>query len=122
MSKPDSYMPFYGPKFEQAMKGQPHYIFSGYLQAVIYYWFHANCEGLKDNDEFLRKVCGQEKDEWPACREVLFSGDDEFFSLGTDGKWHQKFQDGLWRRQEVSYAKAVTRGRIGADARWSKDK
>ena len=83
------WMPFHGLDFFEAVKPYPDYIVAGYLRAIWHYWHHARAEGLPNNQEMLRKICGVEKVEWKEAGAIIFDGD-RFFFLGEDDKWHQK--------------------------------
>jgi uncharacterized protein YdaU (DUF1376 family) len=117
--KPNSYMPFYGSAFFQAVEGQPDFIASGYLRAIWYYWSHAHCEGIPDNEEFLRRLCRIEKEYWPYAREVIFDND-QFFTMGEDGKWHQKRAAEEWKKSSKKYEQRVNQTAAALAARKGK--
>ncbi len=117
MNNPDAFIPFYGDKFFQAVKGHADHISMGYLRAIWFYWSHTHCEGLKDNSEFLRKVCEIEKDQWDEAISIIFDND-KFFVLGQDGMWHQATAAEYWKASKAKYEAAVARGKAGSEARW----
>lgn len=119
--KPDTFMPFHGLKFAAAVAGLPRAVKGSYVMALIHYWHHTHCAGLKDNDDFLRRLCECEKDEWEETKEILFDND-QFFTLGADGLWHQKFADEKWNEVKTNYDIAVQRGKSGAKERWKEHK
>jgi uncharacterized protein YdaU (DUF1376 family) len=118
-SKPDSYMPFYWKDFWEAVKGWPDCAIVGYQMALTYYWFHNHCEGLKDDEQTLRRICSREKDEWNSCRELIFDND-KFFRLDVNGLWQQRRAKELWDISNARYEAAVRRARDGAAKRWNK--
>jgi uncharacterized protein YdaU (DUF1376 family) len=85
--KIDSYMPFYGNDFFQAMAGRDETVICGYIKALWHYWHHTHCEGLDDDDEYLRRLCGVDTSKWARTRGVIFDGS-KFFEK-VNGKWHQ---------------------------------
>lgn len=112
--KPDAYMPVYWNEFWLAVEGQLDSIIVGYLRAMSFVWHHNHGAGLKDDSEFLRKLCHIEKDEWESAREIIFDND-KFFCLGEDGLWHQKRIEEEWARSEAEYNAAVK----GGKKRWA---
>ncbi len=61
MKKPSAYLPFYGNDFFEAIAGYSDAVGMGYLRALWHYWNHTGCDGLPDDDEYLRRVCGCER-------------------------------------------------------------
>lgn len=118
--KPDAYMPFYFRAFFEAIKGQPPATGLGYLSAICYYWGHTGCRGiLNTNDEFLRRICEIERDDWDASKDFIFDND-QAFALDSNGLWHQKKAAEIWAETKLEYDKAVERGKLGAVARWGR--
>jgi len=117
--KPDSYMPLFGNDLFMAIDAHGSVIGWAYLHTIWHYWHHNHCKGLKDDDDYLRGVCGCELNEWAKVRSVVFDND-EYFTLGTDGLWHQKFADELWDKATEQYDKKINRARAGARERWRK--
>ncbi len=114
--KPSAYLPFYGNDFFEAIAGYPDGIAIGYLRALWHYWNHTGCEGLPDDDEYLRRVCLCDASAWPRTREIIF-----------DNRYHFRLEHGLWHqsrcRQEYLKSKEIydIRSKIGkkaADQRW----
>ena len=95
--KPDAYIPFYGSDFFGATDGLSDVAITAYLRALWHYWHHTHCDGLPDDDEYLRRVCRCPETEWARTRGLLFGG---FFTLDS-GQWHQK-------RSREEYRKALT--------------
>ena len=56
MKKPSAYLPLYGNDFFEAIAGYPDAVGMGYLRALWHYWNHTGCDGLPDDDEYLRRV------------------------------------------------------------------
>ncbi len=115
--KPDAWMPVYGNDFLQAVEGLPDAIAFGYFRLCWYYWHHNHCAGLKDDDEFLRKIARIERDEWPEAKATLFDND-KFFTNGADEFWHQKRCDEEWQKAVKNYESTVERAKLGAKQRW----
>jgi uncharacterized protein YdaU (DUF1376 family) len=100
MRKPSAYFPLYGNDFFEAIAGYSSAVGLGYLRALWHYWHHTSCEGLPDDDEYLRRVCCCDSGEWARTRGVIF--DNRYhFKLGNDGLWHQERCRKEW---EVSMA------------------
>ena len=57
MKKPTSYLPLFGNDFFEAIAGYSDTVGLGYLRALWHYWSHTTCEGLPDDDEYLRRIC-----------------------------------------------------------------
>jgi uncharacterized protein YdaU (DUF1376 family) len=108
--KPDAFMPFYFRSFLEAIEGLPDWMAMGYLRSLCYNWGHRGCEGLKNDEESLRKICRIELNDWPQAWDTIFKGT-EFWMLGGDGLWHQKFQDQLWAEVQKNYTAAVNGGK-----------
>lgn len=85
--KPSAYFPFFGNEFFQAVEGYPDPIAMSYLHALWHYWHHCHCEGLPDQDDYLRRVCHCLIPDWARTKGILFDND-KFFRL-DGGKWHQ---------------------------------
>ena len=114
-------MPFYWPDFWTAVKGWPDCAIVGYQKALSHYWFHLHCAGLRDDAEFLRRVCEREKDDWDTCMELVFDNN-KFFKLDLrSGLWRQKRADEEWarclakidRQKSVSMAGVNARRKLG---------
>ena len=121
MNKPDSYMPMYWPDFWTAVRGWPDIAILGYLKALSYYWHHDHCNGLRDNPESLRLICERDKSDWVDCMGLIFDNKD-FFTLEYDsgsGLWHQKRARDEWKKWNNNYQSAVSRAKLGAEARWA---
>ncbi len=119
--KPDAFFPFYAADFWQAVEGFAEHIVVGYLRAITHYWCHEHCEGLRDDKEYLRKVCRIERDQWDEACAIIFDNE-KFFTQDATGLWQQKRALELWREQVEKYEVARTRGFAGAKARWKTTK
>lgn len=117
--KPDSYMPFDGNKFFEAVAGFPDDTSMAYLKLCWHYWHHLHARGLPDDAEYLRRAAQVDRGDWNRVRDSLFDND-KYFTQDADGLWHQKFTEELWKDAEAAYRLAVKRGRAGADARWNR--
>jgi len=87
MRKPSAYFPLYGNDFFEAIAGHSDTVGLGYLRALWHYWHHTGCEGLPDDDEYLRRVCGCKETEWVRTKGILF-----------DNRYHFKLEDGQWQQ------------------------
>ena len=87
MKKPSAYLPFYGNDFFEAIAGYPDAVTVGYLRALWHYWNHTGCEGLPDNDGYLRRVCACDDSAWPNIKAILF-----------DNRYHFRLENGLWQQ------------------------
>lgn len=85
--KPDAYMRFFGNDFEAATKGWSRSDRWSYLAAIWHYRSHTHCAGLPDDDDFLRRICECDPQEWQRVKGRIFDNG-RFFKL-IDGKWHQ---------------------------------
>jgi len=118
---PDAFIPFYGDEFFQAVKGQPDHIALGYMKCIWHHWSHMHCRGLRDDQEFLRKICEIDREQWPDSMAVIFDND-KFFTLGEDGMWYQKRACELWREAKANYDRKVNQTAAASAARWGKKK
>lgn len=98
--KPDIFMPFFGPAFVQAARAHGRAVAGSYIFVLVHYWFHEHCRGLRDDDDMLRRICECDKEEWPETKDRLFDND-QFFTLGADGLWHQKRADEEWEKSTL---------------------
>lgn len=128
-------MPFYHRDFWEAVEGMPPWMMVGYLRALTYNWGHNGCEGLENDENFLRDVMRIDTENWPKAWDKLFTGT-KFFTLGEDGLWHQKRQDQIWlesvkqynakvkggqaRNQQLSKDQRSAIAKAGAVAKWKK--
>ena len=88
MRKPSAYFPLYGNDFFEAIAGYPDTIGLGYLRALWHYWHHTGCEGLPDDDEYLRRICCVDSSQWPRTKGIIF--DNKYhFKKSADGRWQQ---------------------------------
>ena len=117
--KPDAYMPVYWGEFWMAVNGQPDFIIVSYMRALSHYWHHNHCKGLRNDDEFLRKLCQSERDNWPESKSFIFDNE-KCFTLDADGVWQQGRAQKEWQKSVIALEKATNRGKMGAIARWKK--
>ncbi len=116
---PDSYIPFYGNEFLQAIEGHSDSISMGYLRCIWHYWHQTHCKGIRNNDEFLRKLARIDRSDWEYAHSIIFDND-KFFTLGEDGLWHQKRAFTIWADVKEAYEKQVMRTAAASAARWKK--
>ena len=109
---PDSFIPFYGNDFLQACEGQPDYVTVAYFRAIWHFWHHNHCAGLRDDSEFLRRLCRADKDSWPEIMEFVFDNDKQF-TLNGDGLWIQTRAVSEWDKSKAKHEAAVARGKMG---------
>lgn len=116
---PDAFIPLYYRDFFEAVRGHPDFVGMGYLKAICHYWGHAHCKGLKNESEFLRRVCEVDRDNWELARSVIFDNDN-FFTIGEDGLWHQKRAAVLWKEAKAAYDAKLRQTAAATAARRSK--
>ena len=116
MKKPSAYLPFYGNDFFEAIAGYSDAVGLGYLRALWHYWSHTSCDGLPDDDDYLRRICGCERTEWARTKGIIF-----------DNRYHFKLEDGLWQQGRCKaefqkskdlYAARAEAGKRGMARRW----
>lgn len=78
-------MPFFGNDFFEATSGYSDSIVLGYLRACWHYWHQTHCEGLPNDNDYLRRICRLDAATWPKAKTVIFG---QFFKL-SNGLWHQ---------------------------------
>ena len=98
-------MPFFGASFFQAVEGYGDAVIVGYLHALWHYWNHTHCEGLPDDDEYLRKLCRCDPQEWARTKGIIF--DDRYFFCKNGTHWHQKNAKELHDSDLAIYQKRV---------------
>jgi hypothetical protein len=119
MNAPETFIPFYGEDFFTAVEGLPKSTAFIYLKLIWHYWSRTHCTGLKNDDEFLKRVGNIQDWEWPQVKTELFTGDG-FFTLESDGFWHQLRAAHEWKRRVSLYNYRSIAGKTGAKARWKK--
>jgi len=119
--KPDAYMPFYWMEFWHAVEGLPDQSIVAYQRVLSNYWHQNHCVGLRDDDEFLRRICRCDRDDWQSVRDTIFDND-RFMTQDADGLWHQKRAQEEWIHASAAYEKALVRAKAGAAARWKPNK
>jgi uncharacterized protein YdaU (DUF1376 family) len=115
MKKPSAYLPFYGNDFFEAVAGYSDAVGLGYLRALWHYWSHTSCEGLPDDDDYLRRVCGADASDWVTTRGIVF--DNRYHFRLEDGVWHQPRCREEWRACCEVYAKKVKQTEAATRAR-----
>ena len=118
MKKPTAYLPLYGNDFFEAIAGYPEAIGLGYLRALWHYWNHTGCEGLPDDDDYLRRVCCCDADAWARTKAILF--DDRYLFRLEDGLWHQPRCREEYEKSKSMYELRAKLGRAGAQKRWQR--
>lgn len=119
--KPDAYMPFYWMEFWHAVEGLSDQSIVAYQRVLSNYWHQNHCAGLRDDDEFLRRICRCDRDDWKSIRETIFDND-RFMTQDADGLWHQKRAHEEWIAASKKYQTAMARAHAGAVARWGSSK
>ena len=120
MRKPTAYFPLYGNDFFEAIAGYPDGIGLGYLRALWHYWHHTSCEGLPDDDEYLRRVCGGDATDWARTRGIVF--DNKYhFKIGADGLWHQDRCRKEWDVSAALYEQRMKRTEAATAARCARN-
>ena len=115
MKKPSAYFPFYGNDFFEAVAGYSEGIAIGYLRALWHYWNHTGCDGLPDDDDYLRRVCGCEKTEWVRTKGIIF--DNRYHFRLESGVWHQPRCQKVWQEAVELYEKKVKQTEAATRAR-----
>jgi uncharacterized protein YdaU (DUF1376 family) len=116
MKKPSAYMPLYGSDFFEAITGYPEAVGLRYLRALWHYWHHTGCEGLPDDDEYLRRVCGGDQAEWALTKGIIF--DDRYHFRLEAGVWQQPRCREEWRKSQAVFAARSKQGSSAARKRW----
>jgi uncharacterized protein YdaU (DUF1376 family) len=115
MKKPSAYLPLYGNDFFEAINGYPDSVAIGYLRALWHYWNHTSCEGLPDDDEYLRRICRGDPADWERIRAILF--DNRYHFRLENGIWHQPRCREEWRASCEAYEKKVRQTAAATRAR-----
>ena len=117
MKKPSAYLPLCGNDFFEAIAGYPDAVGMGYLHALWHYWHHTGCEGLPDDDEYLRRICGGDRADWARTKGILF--DNRYNFRLEDGVWHQPRCREEWRKSQEIFARRSNLGSAAAQKRWN---
>ena len=115
MRKASAYLPLYGNDFFESIAGYPDAVGMGYLRALWHYWNHTSCEGLPDDDEYLRRVCGADASDWERTRSILF--DNRYHFRLVDGVWQQPRCREEWRLAMLLYEKKLRQTEAASKAR-----
>ena len=115
MKKPSAYLPLYGNDFFEAIAGYPDAVGMGYLRALWHYWNHTGCEGLPDDDDYMRRVCCCDPSDWARIKGILF--DNRYHFRLENGLWHQPRCREEWRSCCELYAKKVKQTEAATRAR-----
>jgi uncharacterized protein YdaU (DUF1376 family) len=115
MKKPSAYFPLYGNDFFEAIAGYPDAVGMAYLRALWHYWNHTSCEGLPDDDEYLRRVCHCDPADWERIRAILF--DNRYHFRLVEGLWHQPRCRKVWLEAVELYEKKVKQTEAATRAR-----
>ena len=113
---PDQYMPYHGNEIEAACKGYTASVKWAYVSCQWHYWGHTHCEGLPDDDEYLRNVCDCPVTEWARTKPAIFG---KFFKLYR-GKWHHDQCREEYGERAASYNKVCAAAQNAINARWNK--
>jgi uncharacterized protein YdaU (DUF1376 family) len=112
--KPNIYMPFFGNEFFMAVAGQSHAFVACYMRAIWFYWHHTSCRGLKNDKEFLRRICQADRDEWDELYDLIFDMNSGFFTLDGNDLWQQKRAQEEWEKASIRSEKAKS----AAKSKW----
>jgi len=116
MKKPSAYLPLYGNDFFEAIAGYPDSVGMGYLRALWHYWSHTGCEGLPDDDEYLRRICCCDRSDWVRIKGIVF--DNRYHFKLEEALWHQGRCREEWRKSVEIFENRSKRGTAAAKARW----
>jgi len=100
-------MPFDGRRFFEAVKGWPHDTALKYLIYLWHYWNHTHCNGLNDDDDYLRRLAECDLQDWKRVKGIIFDGEN-FFKL-DGGKWHQSRCKKVYIRELERYKKNLAK-------------
>jgi len=114
--KPTAYFPFYGNDFFEAVAGYSDTVALAYLRALWHYWNHTGCEGLPDDDEYLRRICGCDIADWSRTKGTLF--DNRYHFKLEDGRWHQGRCKAEFQKSQDIYAARSQAGKRAMTRRW----
>lgn len=103
--KADESMPFFGGMFFDAVEGYSDAVAIGYIRALWHYWNHTHCQGLPDEDEYLRRICRCDSQQWARTKGVIF--DNQFFFCKNGTHWHQKKAKELHAKEIELYNRRV---------------
>jgi uncharacterized protein YdaU (DUF1376 family) len=117
MKKPTTYFPFFGNDFFEAIAGYSDGVGLGYLRALWHYWNHTACEGLPDDEEYLRRICACDRADWERTRGILF--DNRYHFKLENGLWHQERCRAEFRRSQEICAQRSKLGAAAARRRWA---
>ena len=116
MKKPTTYLPFFGNDFFEAVAGYSDAVAIGYLRALWHYWNHTACEGLPEDDDYLRRICCCDKDAWANVKEIIF--DNRYNFRLEEGRWHQGRCRAEFKRSQEICAQRSKLGTAAANKRW----
>ena len=105
--KPDAYSRYYGNDFEAATKGWRPEVKWAYWSCLWFYRSHTHCKGLPDDNDFLRRLCECDAQDWMRTRGLIFDND-LYFKL-IDGKWHQERAARDYAQDVADYKKQCER-------------
>jgi uncharacterized protein YdaU (DUF1376 family) len=105
VKKPSAYLPLYGNDFFEAIAGYSDTVGLGYLRAIWHYWNHTGCEGLPDDDDYLRRICCCDDSHWANTKGIIF--DNRYHFKLENGVWHQPRCRVEWQNSMELYAKKV---------------
>ena len=118
MKKPSAYLPFYGNDFFESIAGYPDGVGLGYLRALWHYWNLTNCEGLPDDDDYLRRVCRCDIADWARTKNIIF--DNRYYFKLENGLWHQGRCRAEFEKSKVIYQARSEAGKRAMARRWHK--
>ncbi|MEY2408249.1 MAG: hypothetical protein QOF48_919 [Verrucomicrobiota bacterium] len=116
MRKPSAYLPFYGNDFFEAIAGYPDGVGLGYLRALWHYWNHTGCDGLPDDDEYLRRVCCCDIADWARTKAIVF--DNRYLFRRENKVWHQPRCREEWVKSQALFTQRSKVGSAAAKKRW----
>lgn len=119
---PDAYIKFYPGEFFAAIEGYADPFGWCYFCAIMHYWQVNHCEGLRNDDEFLRRICRCSAEDWQTIGPIIFDNNGKFFRQDEsgDGLWKQKRAREEWEKAEKTIASLSAAGRAGMRKRWGK--
>jgi uncharacterized protein YdaU (DUF1376 family) len=88
-----------------------------YIRSLCYYWQVTNCQGIEDNTEDMKAMCGLSDKDWDAYGKTVFG---KLFTLDGQGLWQQKRAREEWDRAILMSSERSERAKLGAVKRWNK--
>jgi uncharacterized protein YdaU (DUF1376 family) len=104
---PNRFYPFFYRDVFDETECEPEFIFGGYMRAICRYWSEC-CQGLRNDTEYLQKICHLTDEQWAKVRDTIFG---KFFYLDEETDlWKHPRIDQQWTKAEAAYARCIKGG------------